>query len=122
MQTKAAAVHGFMSRFGMTAYASGAVPDSASYPYIEYDVAEGSFGEKCSASMRIWFKTRSEKIPNAKVDEIAKTVTRGGVVLPCDGGAIWIKRGSPFAQAAAGDEPLVKMHLVNLEVEYITDI
>lgn len=122
MPGKAAAVHGFMAGFGMPAYASGSVPDSAAYPYVEYDCDSGAFGETCAASMRIWFKTRSEKIPNAKVDEIARKVTRGGVVLPCDGGAIWIKRGSPFAQGAAGEEPLVKMRLVNLEVEYITDI
>lgn len=122
MASKAAAIQSFMSGFGMPAYASGSVPDSAAYPYVEYDLEVGAFGETCAASMRLWFKTRSEKAPNEKVEEIARRVTRGGVIVPCDGGAVWIKRGAPFSQSMAGDEPLVKMRLVNLEIEFMTEI
>ena len=46
---------------------------------------------------------------------------RGGILLPCDGGAIWLKRGTPFSQNM-GDESddMVKRKYLNLVVEFLT--
>ena len=63
-----------------------------------------------------------EAAPNAQVQEISRAVGLGGVTLPCDGGMVWVKRGSPFAQSVAdgtGDDK-VKRRYVNLDIEYIT--
>ena len=68
----------------------------------------------------MWFRTTSEAVPNAAVRVVKGAVPRGGVTLPCDGGMLWVKRGSPFAQALVveGDEDGMKRRYVNLDVEY----
>ena len=42
------------------------------------------------------------------------------VMLACDGGGLWVKRGSPFWQAVDSGEPGVKRRYINLSIENIT--
>ena len=53
--------------------------------------------------------------------EISQRISRGGKIIPCDGGAIWLKRGQPFAQNM-GDESddLIKRKYLNITAEYMT--
>jgi hypothetical protein len=45
----------------------------------------------------------------------------GGKTLPCDGGAIWIKRGSPFSQNMGDpNDDLVKRKYINITAEFFT--
>ena len=58
---------------------------------------------------------------NAKAEEVSQKISRGGKIIPCDGGAIWLKRGQPFAQNM-GDEndDLIKRKYLNITAEFIT--
>ena len=120
--TKGAALHKFFSGFGMDAYAASSVPEDAVFPYLTHDIATDSFGGgEVSLTVNLWFYTQSEAIPNAKVQEIADAIGMGGLLIECDGGCIWLKRGAPFAQSLKDDTaPNIKRRYLNVTAEYLT--
>ena len=98
--TPEAAVYTFLSSFGIPAYAASSVPDQATFPYLTYDLVLGEWGQpEVNMPVNVWYRTDSEALPNAKVREISQAIGMGGVTLPCDGGMLWVKKGSPWAQA-----------------------
>ena len=119
--TKAAAIYKFWNSFGLTAYEENSVPDDAAFPYITYQIATGSFEREIPLSASIWYRSESWTAINAKAEEISHTISRGGKIIPCDGGAIWLKRGQPFAQSM-GDESdnLIKRKYLNITAEFMT--
>ena len=57
----------------------------------------------------------------AKAEEIGAYIGRGGIVLSCDGGGIWINRGTPFAQSMRDDnDDLIRRKIINIRAEYLT--
>ena len=120
--TKAAAIYQFWNSFGLTAYEENSVPDDAAFPYITYQLVTDSFGYEIPLTASLWYRSESWKTINAKTEEINQTISRGGMVISCDGGAIWLKRGQPFAQSM-GDESddLIKRKYLNITAEFMTD-
>ena len=119
--TKAAAIYQFWSGFGLTAYEENTVPDDAAFPYITYQLVTDSFDREIPLSASLWYRSESWTAINAKTEEISQKISRGGKIIPCDGGAIWLKRGQPFAQNM-GDESdnLIRRKYLNLTQKYIT--
>ena len=119
--TKAAAVHQFMSGFGIPAYAASSVPSDSEMPYLTYRLSvDGFTGTEVSVEADLWYYGESESVPNAKAEEVSRALGLGGRMLPCDNGAIWIKRGSPFCQSVPEDDSMVKRRYINLDLEFIT--
>ena len=121
--TPEAAVYTFLSSFGIPAYAASSVPDQATFPYLTYDLVLGEWGQpEVNMPVNVWYRTDSEALPNAKVREISQAIGMGGVTLPCDGGMLWVKKGSPWAQAITveGEDEKVKRRYVNINIEYLT--
>ena len=121
--TPEAAVYTFLSSFGIPAYAASSVPDQATFPYLTYDLVLGEWGQpEVNMPVNVWYRTDSEALPNAKVREISNAIGMGGVTLPCDGGMLWVKKGSPWAQAVTveGEDEKVKRRYVNVNIEYLT--
>ena len=95
--TKQAALQKFFESFGLPAYTTNNVPDDVIFPWLTYEARVGNPGDNpISSVVNVWYRTESEALPNAKVEEIANAITDGGIVLPYDGGAIWIQRGEPW--------------------------
>lgn len=121
--TPEAAIYQWLNGFGIPAYASASVPDQADFPYIAYDLVMGVWmrGE-VNMPVDVWYRTDSEAAPNAKVREIGEAIGLGGVTVPCDGGMLWLKKGSPWAQAMTveGEDEKVKRRYVNINIEYLT--
>ena len=119
--TKAAAIYQFWSGFGLTAYEENTVPDDADFPYITYQLVTDSFGREIPLTASIWYRSESWTAINAKTEEISQKISRGGKIISCDGGAIWLKRGQPFSQNM-GDESddLIKRKYLNVTAEFIT--
>lgn len=119
--TKAAAIYQFWSGFGLTAYEENTVPTDATFPYITYQLVTDSFDREIPLTASIWYRSESWTAINAKTEEISQKISRGGKVIPCDGGAIWLKRGQPFAQSM-GDESdnLTKRKYLNITAEFMT--
>ena len=118
--TKAAAIYQFWNSFGLTAYEENSVPDEAQFPYITYQLVTDSFDREIPLTVSIWYRSESWAGINAKTDEISQTISRGGKIIPCDGGVIWLKRGQPFAQSI-GDESddLIKRKYLNITAEFM---
>ena len=119
--TKAAAIYQFWSGFGLTAYEENTVSDDAKFPYITYQLVTDSFDSEIPLTASLWYRSESWTAINAKTEEISQKISRGGKIIPCDGGAIWLKRGQPFAQSM-GDENdnLIKRKYINITAEFMT--
>ena len=119
--TKAAAIYQFWSSFGLTAYEENTVPTDAAFPYITYQLVTDGFDREVLVTASLWYRSESWTAINAKTEEISQKISRGGKIISCDGGAIWLKRGQPFAQNM-GDEndDLIKRKYLNITAEFIT--
>ena len=119
--TKGAALQTFFSQF-MDAYAASAVPEDVAFPYLTYELITSAWdGGEVGLTVNLWFYTTSEAVPNAKAQELSDSIGYGGVTLPCDGGFIWLKRGSPWCQNLQDDtDPNIKRRYINVTAEYMT--
>lgn len=120
--TKDKALQAWFERF-LTAYPASSVPNDVTFPYLTYELVIGAFdGGEIGLTVNLWYYTESEAVPNEKAQEIAETIGIGGTIVPCDGGYIWIKRGSPWCQnITEDDEPNIKRRYLNITVEYLTE-
>ena len=119
--TKGAALQAFFSQF-MDAYAASAVPEDVTFPYLTYELITSAWGGgEVGLTVNMWFRTTSEKEPNAAVDRLSKAIGLGGVQIPCDDGVIWLKRGSPWAQSLTDEtDKTIKRRYINVTAEYLT--
>lgn len=119
--TKGAALQSFFNGI-MPAYAETSVPDDASFPYLTYQLALNAWDSgETALAINMWFYTTSEAIPNAKAQELSDAIGYGGVTIPCDGGFIWLKRGSPWCQNLQDDtDKNIKRRYINVTAEYMT--
>ena len=127
--TKEQALYNFWNSFGIQAFEENSVPtdeeEMPKFPYITYQVVIDNFENQVPLTASLWDRDKngySALLENSiKVEEISKAIGRGGTFIPCDGGAIWIKRGTPFAQNM-GDESddLIKRKYLNITAEFIT--
>lgn len=120
--TKAAALYQFFSSFGMPAYTATSVPDDVTFPYLTYELITNAWdGGEVGLTVNLWFYTTSEAIPNAKAEELSEAIGLGGKILRCNGGYIWLKRGSPWCQSPSDDtSPTIKRRYINVTAEYLT--
>lgn len=121
--TKEAALRAFFGSFGLPAYPDTAVPPGAAFPYVSYEPLVSAFGDgPVALTANLWYFTGRESLPGAKARQIAEALGPGGRVLPCDGGYIWLRRGSPWCRSLTeGDDPALKRRLLNLTAEFLTE-
>lgn len=124
--TKAAALQEFYSSFDLNAYEENSVYDEendVSFPYLTYELITDSFGGgDVFPSVSLWYRSELWTAINEKTEEISKAIGRSGLMIPCDDGYIWIKRGSPFAQSMGDDtDDSVKRKVLKISMEFLTD-
>ena len=120
--TKEAALHSFFNSFGIPGYPSSAVPEDSEFSWLTYDLATSAWdGGEVGLTVNLWYHTTDEALPNAKARELSKRIGIGGVILPCDEGYIWLKRGSPWCQSLTYEEDIaIKRRYINITAEYLT--
>lgn len=120
--TKDKALQEWFERF-LPAYPVSNVPEDTVFPWLTYEFITGSFDSgEIDITVNLWYYTESEAVPNAKAQEIAEAIGAGGTQIPCDGGAIWIKRGSPWCQSVPEEgNTNIKRRYLNVIVEYHTE-
>ena len=121
--TKQEALHTFWSGFGLTAYEQNNVPFDVIMPYITYSESIGSIGDTNLLTASLWYfnedDSRTEVV--AKANEIDEALGLGGMTVKYDNGMLWVKKGSPFAQAM--DDPQdqrIKRMVLNVSAEYLS--
>lgn len=112
MTQTAKALYSFFSGFGLPAYVEYSPPDDAVLPYITYQLVEPGWNNPGSMYARVWYRSTSYVDVSAKVDEIAAAIGEG-VSLPTESGAVYLGKGTPFAQymPMEGDDTLKVMYL-----------
>lgn len=127
--TKASAIHQFWNSFGINAYEENVVYDidengkevKPKFPYITYQLVTDSLDNDVQMAVSIWYRSSSWMAANAKAEEISQTIGRGGKILKCDNGRIWLKRGTPFSQNMGDDtDNLIKRKYLNITAEFFT--
>ena len=120
--TKEQALHKFFNSFDIIGYRNTSVPDDVIFPFMTYDAPISSFEEDpVSITVNLYFYTDSEAIPDAKAEEIRKAIGMGGVLLNCEGGAIWLKWGAPWCQSLVDETNRnIKRRYINITAEYLT--
>ena len=123
--TKMQALNSFFSSFGIPAYEENSIYSekvAPQMPYITYNVVTDSFGGgEVTLSCSIWYRSPSWKEIEEKADEMSVVIGYGGKTIPADGGYIWLKRGSPFAQSMEDpSDDLVKRKYISIMAEYLT--
>ena len=120
--TKEQALHAFFNKFGITGYRNTSVPDDAVLPYLTYTCPVSSILEDpVSITVHTYHYTESEAIPDAVAEKIRKAIGMGGVLLNCDGGAIWLKWGVPWCQSLVDDtDKTIKRRYINITAEFLT--
>lgn len=120
--TKDKALQAWFGRF-LDAYPASNVPGDVTFPYLTYELITGALDSgEIGLTVDLRYYTESEAEPNAKAQEMADAIGMGGAVIPCDGGYIWLKRGSPWCQSIPEeDEPNLKRRYINITAEYLTE-
>lgn len=120
--TKDKALHAWFNSL-MPFYPITSVPQDVVFPYGTYElVLDNWMGGEVSLTVNLWFYTESEAIPNAMAEAISAAIGMGGKMLRCDGGYIWIKRGSPWCQSMRDEaDSNIKRRYINISVEYLTE-
>lgn len=122
---KAQAIQNFWSSFGLKAYDENTVPtgdDAPKYPYITYNFGEDFFGNDVSQSISLWYRTPSWAAITSKSNEIGERIGYGGRLVGYDGGAAWIRRGTPFSQRMSEpSDDMVRRILINVEIEFMSE-
>lgn len=120
--TKEQALYQFFNSFDITGYRNTSVPDDVIFPFLTFDAPISSFEEDpVSITLNLYYYTDSEAVPDAKAEEIRKRIGMGGVLLNCDGGAIWLKWGVPWCQSLVDETNRnIKRRYINITAEYLT--
>lgn len=115
------ALYSFWSSFGLHAYDEQTVPDGVQMPYITYETAAGDLYQQVALTASIWYRSNSWSEITQKMENINDELGLGGKVVPFEGGALWIKRGSPFAQRVAEpNDDSVRRYFLNIVAEFIS--
>lgn len=117
---KLQALDAFWHGFGLPAYDENTVPDNVKLPYLTYEASIDSFGDPIAQTANLWYRSSSWGEITAKEQEISEFITRGGRMIAYDGGAIWIKKGSPWAQRM--DEPsddTIRRLVLSISIEFL---
>lgn len=119
--TKNEALFAWFNGF-MPFYRASSVPDDVVFPYGTYEYVESAFdGGENGMTVNLWFYTTSEAVPDAKAQAFSTLIGYGGAIIPCDGGYIWLKRGTPFCQSLRDEtDSNIKRRYINITAEYLT--
>lgn len=123
---KAQAIHEFWSSFSLKAIDEMSAYDTRMElpdKYITYEVQTANIGEPVALTASLWYRSTSWADISQKADEIAAYIGYGGRVIPVDGGYLWIKLGSPFAQRMAVDhDSSIRRIYINITVDFLTAV
>ena len=120
---KTQALYNFFSGFELPAYEENTVPTGANapeLPYITYATATSGFDNDVQISASLWYKGYSWEGADRKAAEINAALANGGKMIPYTGGALWIRRGTPFAQHMADENDTIRRIYLNLTAEFLS--
>lgn len=118
------ALNSFWNGFQLLAIDEQSAYDTTFDPpdqYITYEASADSFDYPIAIGADLWYRSMSWAAISQKAEEISNFIGRGGVMIPYDGGAIWITRGSPFSQRMSAETgyDMRRIH-ININAEFLS--
>lgn len=114
------ALHSFWSGFSLKAYDETSVPDSAVLPYITYEVSGSNFDHTLFQTASLWYRSSTWADIQAKEQQIAEYIGRGGRNIRYDGGMMWVRMGSPWMQRMSEpSDDMIRRIVLNIIIEFI---
>lgn len=118
--TKSQAVFAFLEGL-MPFYREGAVQEGAALPYGTCAYAEGAWdGGEIPLTLTLRFDAAKEQLADQKALALSELVGCGGVSLACDGGYVWLKRGTPWCSSGREQGTDVTLRTIRLTAEFLT--
>ena len=117
------AIQAFWESFELDAYDENTVPTGSfmpELPYITYEASTSDFNNSISLHASLWYYGSSWEPISKKLSEIESYIGRGGIMLPVDGGAIWIVKEKPFAQRMSDKNDMIRRIFMRISAEFIT--
>lgn len=115
MINTAQALYQFWSGFGLPAYTTMTVPDSATVPYITYSLVESEPLQPVTHYVQVFYRATQNATLLAKVDQI-KAAIGEAAFIPCTGGLVCIRPASPYVQLMVDASPENRYAYINLQV------
>ena len=118
--TKEQALNNFWNSFGWKAYDESTVPKDTVLPYITYAVVVDSIESNIALSASLWQRSTSWSDVTQMAKAIGDYLGMGGKLIKYDGGAIWLRRGQPFAQRISDEDDGIRRIYLNITAEYLS--
>lgn len=112
-------LHTFWSGFGLKAYDENSVPDQEPYPYLTYEASVDDFGNMLAQTANLWYRSSSWIGVTEKEQEISDFIGRGGRMIAYDDGAMWIQKGTPWAQRLSDSDETIRRIALNITIEFM---
>ena len=126
--TREQAIFNFWNSFNIPAFEENSVPtgeDAPAYPYITYQLVIDNFGSQVQTSASVYDRDKDNYSALfhvlQKTAEIRRKISRGGIMLAFDDGAVWLKPNAPFSQIMGDSEDnAVHRAYLNMTAEFIS--
>lgn len=118
---KVQALINYWESFNIPVYDVSSVPDNATMPYMTVEIATDSFLNEVAITNSLWYKSTSWGNITQKADEISSAVGMGGKIISYNGGAMWVKRATPFAQRLSDDDDTIRRIVLNFSLEFLSE-
>lgn len=93
-------LHKYFSGFDIPVFLESQVESKQKMPYLTYDPEiPGDWNESAAFHARLWYPSANGNIPILQMTDEISASLHGGLTLPCEGGAIILCKGSPWAQS-----------------------
>ena len=110
------ALNGFFSGFEIPAHPEDCVPRNTQLPYLTAAlVIPKGFDETAAFHVRLWYPSDGGKLPILRKTNEIRAALGDGLTIECEGGAILLCAGSPWAQPI--DNPAEKYLCQHLNFE-----
>lgn len=89
----------FFNGFGIPGYLEDNIPPGAELPYLTYKpTIPGGWNESATFHARLWYPSSKSRVPVLQAVDRISAALQDGTTLSCEGGAIVLRIGSPWAQ------------------------
>lgn len=113
----ASTLYAFFSGFGIPAYTTNNVPETAVLPYLTYDFTVGKTLTSAPLGARLWWEGTLPRAMLEKADEIGARIG-AGIQIPCGNGYLWMYKGEPFVQPIADEDERISTLYLNITAQY----
>lgn len=93
------ALYSFFNSFGIPGYLEDIIPTGAKLPYLTYHpTIPGGWNESATFHARLWYPSSKSRVPVLQAVDRISAALQDGTTLSCEGGAILLRKGTPWAQ------------------------